>query len=82
MQPHTYPGDQSMSAEPERPLPEKDQLPRTRILNVAGVPFHVWQKARANALASDISFRDFVIRLLDNSQPVKEANATGSSPGQ
>ena len=71
-----------MSAKPEGVAGEEDGVPRTGVLNVVGVPFHVWQKARANALASDIPFRDYVIRLLDNSQPIKEANATNSSPGQ
>jgi hypothetical protein len=48
---------------------QEGQTNRPRILNVSGVPFHAWQRARANALASDMPFRDYIIKLLEESQP-------------
>lgn len=66
-----------MATNPKTSSAKDGQPPRTRILNVAGVPFHVWQKARANALASDIPFRDYVIKLLENSEPVAPPNKGG-----
>lgn len=58
-----------------KPQAEKSDAPegqtnRPRILNVSGVPFHAWQRARANALASDMPFRDYIIKLLEESQPL------------
>ncbi len=35
-------------------------------IHVKNVPVNTWRKARQQALATDMSFRDFVIRLLDH----------------
>lgn len=66
-----------MATNPKAGSAKGSPQPRTRILNVAGVPFHVWQKARANALASDIPFRDYVIWLLETSEPIAPPNKEG-----
>lgn len=38
--------------------------PSTKTLSVKNVPHAVWQRARQNALASNLSFGDYVVRLL------------------
>jgi hypothetical protein len=63
-------GETHMKPEAEKSEAREGQTNRPRFLNVSGVPFHAWQRARANALASDMPFRDYVIKLLEESQPV------------
>ena len=41
------------------------QLP-FKTINIRHVPFGVWKHARQNAMASDMAFGDYVIRLLSN----------------
>jgi hypothetical protein len=42
----------------------------THTLNVRRVPHQVWTRARVNATISNLAFRDYVIRLLERSEPV------------
>ena len=38
-------------------------------LNVRAVPHEVWLRAKHNALESCLPFRDYIIRLLQQSEP-------------
>lgn len=51
---------------PDSPPTTKD----TCDLHVKRIPKSIWLKARQNALLSSLSFRDYVIRVLDECQPV------------
>jgi hypothetical protein len=42
----------------------------THTLNVRRVPHQVWTRARVNATLSNLAFRDFIIRLLEQSTPL------------
>lgn len=44
-----------------------------RDVHIKKVPEPIWRKARHNALASSLSFRDYVIHLLDQCQPCPPA---------
>ena len=44
--------------------------PRSRTLSVKNVPHDVWQRARQNALASNLSFGDYVVKLLGAAGPL------------
>jgi hypothetical protein len=50
----------------------------THDLHVKGVPLDVWRHARHNALLSNLSFKDYVIRTLAVSTPIT-SNPTGQS---
>jgi hypothetical protein len=52
------------------------QLPR-RSVNIRGVPEQVWCKARQNALASGMAFKQYVIRLLAESRPFPMDHQSG-----
>ncbi len=52
--------------------------PESRDVHVKHVPNDVWCRARQNALASNLSFREFVIRLLATSSPVVEQPSQGA----
>lgn len=43
--------------------------PGTKTLSVKNVPHAVWQRARQNALASNLSFGDYVVKLLGTAGP-------------
>lgn len=43
----------------------------TRGVNIRGVPFAIWQRARQNALLSNLPFKAYIIRLLAQSQPFR-----------
>jgi len=43
--------------------------PRTKTLSVKNVPHSVWQRARQNTLASNLSFAEYVVQILANSGP-------------
>jgi hypothetical protein len=45
----------------------------TRDVHIKRVPQAIWLRARQNALASGLAFKEFVIRLLDDSQPYPPA---------
>jgi hypothetical protein len=43
--------------------------PGTKTLSVKNIPHAVWQRARQNALASNLSFGDYVVKLLGTAGP-------------
>jgi hypothetical protein len=43
--------------------------PEKRGVNIRGVPYAIWQRARQNALLSGLPFKTYVIRLLAHSEP-------------
>lgn len=43
--------------------------PGTKTLSVKSIPHAVWQRARQNALASNLSFGDYVVKLLGTAGP-------------
>jgi predicted HicB family RNase H-like nuclease len=49
------------SAEPSRRY--------ARSMNIRGVPDHVWCRARTNAVESRMPLKEYVIRLLSESNP-------------
>jgi len=52
--------------------PRNDEAGRpARSVHVKQVPVAIWCKARQNALASGLSFKDYVIQLLASSGPVQ-----------
>ena len=53
----------------------------THDLHVKGVPLDVWQHARHNALLSNLSFKDYVIRTLAASGPLDRPQAR-TAPGE
>ena len=50
--------------------------PGTKTLSVKNVPHAIWQRARQNALASNLSFGDYVVQLLEVSRPISHAGGT------
>ncbi|MEZ6070940.1 MAG: hypothetical protein R3C10_11865 [Pirellulales bacterium] len=40
-----------------------------RSMNIRGVPDHVWHRARTNAIDSRMALKEYVIRLLSESDP-------------
>lgn len=42
----------------------------TRDLHVKGVPQSIWCRARCNATLSGMSYKEYIIRLLGESQPI------------
>jgi hypothetical protein len=46
-----------------------------KTLSVRNVPLAIWQRARQNALASNLPFGEFVIRTLAGSIPFPAADA-------
>lgn len=46
-------------------VPNVPVFPDVRDVHVKHVPLNTWRKARQQALAVNMSFREFVIRLLD-----------------
>lgn len=56
---------------PVAPLPPaKAAAPTTHDLHIKSVPQDVWLHARHNALLSNLSFKDYVIRTLAASHPL------------
>lgn len=46
-------------------------------VNIRGVPKAIWRKARHNALLSNLPFKVYVIKVLEQSRPIMpEANST------
>ena len=54
---------------PLTPEPTLPPGPGTKTLCVKNVPHAVWQRARQNALASNLSFGDYVVKLLGTAGP-------------
>ncbi|MHB1422846.1 MAG: hypothetical protein ACYC3I_06570 [Gemmataceae bacterium] len=60
------------------PAQAQENLPlaageETRGVNIRSVPYAVWQRARQNALASNLPFKAYVIRVLAESGPFPPA---------
>lgn len=51
-----------------RPRPDKAHR-QGRDVHVKQVPEEIWLRARQNALASGLAFKDYVMRLLADSRP-------------
>ena len=66
--------------EESKAQPADDQL--THTLNVRRVPHRVWARARVNAVASNMPFREYVIRLLEQSTPIETINGTRAKFGR
>jgi len=66
-----------MTSKDHRNQPVSSSKGRARVLNVSGVPHDIWQRARGNALASDMTFRDYVIQLLKHSVPIEQSRKDG-----
>ena len=43
--------------------------PGTKTLSVKNVPHAIWQRARQNALTSNLSFGDYIVKLLGTAEP-------------
>lgn len=48
----------------------------THSVHVARVPLRVWQHAKSNAILSNMPFREYVIRLLEESVPITTENSS------
>lgn len=53
-------------AEPQ----SRDDAEKTRDLHVKGVPEPIWRRARCNATNSGMTFKDYMIALLESSEPI------------
>ena len=62
-------------AQPTERVPPPATEQETRSVNIRGLPYAVWQKARQNALASNLPFKEYVIRVLAESEPFSPAVA-------
>ena len=49
-------------------------------LYIKAIPVEVWEKARINAIRSNMAFRDYVIVLLQESKPVSSNGSTKDTP--
>jgi hypothetical protein len=67
-----------MANQAETPDPNPTDKEETHAVHVARVPIKVWQRAKGNTLASNMPFRDYVIRLLETSQPLVPAETSRS----
>jgi len=48
---------------------------KTHALHIKNLPYEVWCRARHNANLSEMYFRDYIVRLLAESQPfLRQAN--------
>lgn len=56
----------SATADPTGSLTEA----KTRDLHVKGVPEPIWRRARCNATNSGMSFKDYMIAVLETSEPI------------
>lgn len=60
-----------------------DQKPidkeETHAVHVARVPLRIWQHAKRNAVASNMPFREYVIRLLERSEPFLPVETSAGS---
>src|SRR5689334_16480321 len=56
-------------AVPDCPRPKRCPRPGIRDVHIKRVPESIWLRARQNALQSGLPFKDFVIRLLAQSEP-------------
>jgi hypothetical protein len=66
----------------ETPDPKPTDREETHAVHVARVPLKIWQHAKRNAVASNMPFREYVIRLLEQSKPIETINSTSAKSGQ
>ena len=59
-----------MADNAETPDPKRTDKEETHAVHVARVPLKIWQHAKRNAVASNMPFREYVIRLLEHSTPI------------
>jgi hypothetical protein len=73
----------TMANQAETPDPKPTGKEETHALHVARVPLKAWQRAKGNAVASNMPFREYVIRLLEQSTPISQdfSPTTGSNLG-
>lgn len=68
---------------PPSPMPATEATsppgPGTKTLSVKNVPHPVWQRARQNALASNLNFGDYVIGVLADAGPLLPTVGQGST---
>jgi hypothetical protein len=71
-----------MADNAETPDPKPTDKEETHAVHVARVPLRIWQHAKRNAVASNMPFREYVIRLLEQSTPIETINGTRAKFGQ
>jgi len=49
-------------------------------LYIKAIPVEVWERARINAIRSNMAFRDYIIVLLQESKPVSSNGSTKEAP--
>lgn len=59
-----------MANQAETPDSHPIDKEETHAVHVARVPLRIWQHAKSNAVASNMPFREYVIRLLEQSEPL------------
>jgi hypothetical protein len=59
-----------MTKERTRKMDNVSSTETTVNVGAKGVPTYAWLRARQNALASGLAFRDYLIHLLQTSEPV------------
>lgn len=62
----------TITPEPATESPSQP-TPGPKTLSIKNVPHAVWRRARQNALASNLSFADYVVRLLGTAGPLSPA---------
>jgi hypothetical protein len=70
-----------MANQAETPDPNPTDKEETHAVHVARVPLKAWQRAKGNAVASNMPFRDYVIRLLEQCEPLATTNGTRAKSG-
>lgn len=68
-----------MAENAETPDPKPTAREETHAVHVARVPLRIWQHAKRNAVASNMPFREYVIRLLEESTPVLTCDTSEST---
>jgi hypothetical protein len=71
-----------MAENAETPDPKPTAREETHAVHVARVPLKIWQHAKRNAVASNMPFREYVIRLLEECKPIENINGTRAKSGQ
>jgi hypothetical protein len=65
-----------MADNAETPDQKRTDKEETHAVHVARVPLRIWQHAKRNAVASNMPFREYVIRLLEECKPIESTNGT------
>jgi hypothetical protein len=69
-----------MADNAETPDPKRTDKEVTHAVHVARVPLRIWQHAKRNAVASNMPFREYVIRLLQNCEPIPQPTSQRAHP--